>query len=242
MTSDGHSTNPFSVGRADHRRRIYGRNVGIRLRPSQKRLVETLLPEIRYQLEPGTKIEPRALFSDKSEIWLEVGFGGGEHLAELAQRRPDVGFIGVEPFFGGVAKLLSKIQQSDLTNVRVIIDDARLVLDQLADNSVARVFILFPDPWPKKRHHKRRIVNAETVRDLAQVMKDNAELRMATDDRDYARSMLETMLAAPTFEWPASEADDWRQRPLDWAPTRYEQKGLDAGRPPMFLRFRRRPR
>lgn len=150
--------------------------------------------------------------------------------------------IGAEVFENGVVKLLGEIARRKLGNVRLFVEDARLLLAALPEKSLARAFILFPDPWPKLRHHKRRMVSAETLDRLAFVMQDGAELRLATDDVDYLRWMLERATAHADFEWLAQGPEDWRQRPQDWPATRYEQKAIAAGRAPAFLRFRRRAR
>ncbi len=150
--------------------------------------------------------------------------------------------IGSEIFENGVVKLLAEIERRALANLRLFVDDARLLLAALPERSLGRVFILFPDPWPKLRHHKRRIVSAETLDRLAAVMEEGAELRLATDDPGYLDWMLERASAHPAFEWLARKPEDWRTRPKDWPPTRYEQKALAAGRQPAFLRFRRRKR
>ena len=175
-------------------------------------------------------------------IWLEIGFGGGEHLAAHAERHPEALLIGCEVFENGIARLLAAIAQRGLGNVRLFPDDARLLLAALAPQSIDRVFILFPDPWPKQRHHKRRLLSRETLDRLAEIMTDGAELRLATDDRDYLRQMLEEVTGHPDFEWLARRPGDWRERPADWPPTRYEEKARAAGRPPAFLRVARRPR
>ncbi len=220
------------------RRVLYGRRQGPKLRPGSRRLLEVQLPELEVAVAPG--LDPRALFVPApAAVWLEIGFGGGEHLAALAARHPGTGFLGVEPFINGVAKLLRAVETQRLGNVRVLRDDARLLLKALPDASIERAFVLFPDPWPKLRHHKRRIVNAETVADLARVIRPGGELRLATDDPGYARWMLAVLLAEPRFAWLAERADDWRQRPDDWPGTRYEAKALAAGRRPAYLRFRR---
>ncbi len=171
-----------------------------------------------------------------------MGFGAGEHLAGQATAHPEIGMIGCEVFENGVVKLLAEINRRALGNIRLFIDDARLLIAALPEASVARAFILFPDPWPKLRHHKRRMVSAETLDRLAVILADSAELRLATDDADYLAWMLERATTHPLFEWLARGPGDWRQRPADWPATRYEQKALAAGRTPAFLRFRRRPR
>ena len=185
-------------------------------------------------------LDPALLFEPGPRaVWLEIGFGGGEHLATLAALHPDVGFLGVEPFINGVAKLLRAVETQSLANVRVLRDDARLLLKALPDASVERAFVLFPDPWPKLRHQKRRIVNPETVADLARVVRPGGELRLATDDPGYARWMLAVMLGERRFAWQAERAADWQERPGDWPGTRYEAKALAAGRRPTYLRFAR---
>jgi tRNA (guanine-N7-)-methyltransferase len=178
----------------------------------------------------------------RQSTWLEIGFGGGEHLALQAEHHPETGFIGCEVFENGIVKLLAHIERRHLQNIRVFPDDARLLIAALAPASIDRVVILFPDPWPKLRHHKRRLVSRETLDGLAEIMTDNAELRLATDDRDYLCWMLERVTGHPAFEWLARRPADWRERPRDWPPTRYEEKARAAGRRPAFLRFRRRPR
>jgi tRNA (guanine-N7-)-methyltransferase len=184
-----------------------------------------------------------ALFgSARSAIWLEIGFGGGEHLAQLAEQHPQTGFIGCEVFENGIVKLLAQVERRRLDNIRIFPDDARLIIAALPPASVDRVFILFPDPWPKRRQHKRRIVSRATLDGLAEIMSDGAELRLATDDGDYLCWILERVTAHPAFEWLARRPGDWRQRPPDWPPTRYEAKARAAGRSPAFLRVRRRPR
>jgi tRNA (guanine-N7-)-methyltransferase len=223
---------------APSRRVLYGRRQGPKLRPGSRRLLDDRLPAVVFMLAAAA--DPAGLFtSPRRALWLEIGFGGGEHLATLAAAHPEVGFLGVEPFINGVAKLLRAVEDRQLANVRILMDDARLLLKALPEGGIERAFVLFPDPWPKLRHHKRRIVNAETVADLARVIRKGGELRLATDDPDYARWMLAALLAEPRFAWLADRAADWRGRPDDWPPTRYEAKALAAGRRPVYLRFRR---
>ncbi|MEE3626251.1 tRNA (guanine(46)-N(7))-methyltransferase TrmB [Nitrospirillum sp. BR 11752] len=172
-----------------------------------------------------------------------MGFGGGEHLAEQAAANPDIGFIGCEPFINGVANLLQHVEAKDLSgNIRICPDDARPILDALPEASVGRVFVLFADPWPKLRHAERRFIGPANLPRLARVLKDGAELRLATDDQQLCRWMLEHAWRYPDFEWLADKAADWRVPPADWVQTRYEQKALEAGRVPVYLRFRRRDR
>jgi tRNA (guanine-N7-)-methyltransferase len=224
------------------RRLVYGRRRGRPLRAGQRLLTSALLPQLSLQLPTAGGLDPRTAFAGpQQQIWLEIGFGGGEHLADQAERHPDIGFIGCEVFENGIARLLTLIERHRLANIRIFNDDARLLIAALPPASLVGVFILFPDPWPKRRHHKRRIVSSETLNGLARIMAGGAELRLATDDHNYLASMLELVCRHPAFEWTARCASDWRQRPSDWPATRYEAKARAAGRTPYFLRFRRRP-
>jgi len=196
---------------------------------------------LRIDVPEHGSLDPHGLFpAPPAELWLEIGFGAGEHLAEQATAHPDIGFLGAEVFENGVVKLLAEVQRRDLRNVRVLVDDARLLLAALPDSCLGRVFILFPDPWPKQRHHKRRMVSPSTLDQLARTMKTGAELRLATDDVGYLRAMLELVPLHPAFAWQAQGPTDWLRRQPDWPPTRYEAKALAAGRIPHFLRFTRR--
>lgn len=221
--------------------RTYGRRKGHSLSPRKLRLVDELLPGLRLGLSAPAPTELTHLFPGPvSQLWLEIGFGGGEHLAWQAEANPDKGFIGCEPFINGVAKLLSEIDNHTLTNIRIWDGDAREVLDWLSDASLDRVFVLFPDPWPKARHHKRRIISGQTLETLARVMKPRAELRIASDIGDYVRASLEAAFSGNAFEWQAESPGDWRSRPADWPATRYEKKALREGRVAHYLIFKRR--
>ncbi len=226
------------------RRAFYGRRQGRRLRPGLKALLDNLLPQVAVALpQDGGALDPATLFDGpRAGYALEIGFGAGEHLAWQAERHPEVGFLGAEFFVNGVAGLLRRIQDRGLDNVRIYHGDARDLLDVLPERILDRAYILFPDPWPKARHHKRRIVQDQTLARLAQAMKDGGELRLATDDMDYLRWMLERLLRSPDFDWLARGPRDWRERPEDWPQTRYESKAVDQGCRPLFLRFRRRSR
>jgi tRNA (guanine-N7-)-methyltransferase len=225
------------------RRRLYGRRRGRPLRDGQLRLKQDLLPRVSIALPESGPLDPFVLFPQRPPaVWLEIGFGAGEHLVAQAAGHPELGFIGCEVFENGIARLLGEIARCGLANIRVFADDARLLLEALAPASIARVFILFPDPWPKTRHHKRRLVASATLDRLAAVMIDRAELRLATDDGDYLRWMLEHATAHPDFQWLARRPGDWRERPPDWPATRYEEKARAAARTPAFLRLIRRPR
>lgn len=231
-------------GQAAGTRRLYGRRQGHRLRQAQRARFERLLPKLRLVLaDDGTPVACETLFSKPpDDIWLEIGFGGGEHLIWQAKAHPKIGFLGCEPFVNGLARLLTQVEAEKLQNVRVFPDDARALLAALPPASLGRVFLLFPDPWPKTRHHKRRFVSEENLQALARVMKDGAELRLASDDAGYVEWMLRHLLAAADFAWEAKVSADWHVRPADWPPTRYEAKAVREGREIAYLRFRRRPR
>lgn len=230
---------------ADARRiRSYGRRRGRKLRPARQAALDGGLASVALDALPaeGT-LDPRTLFTQApTAAWLEIGFGGGEHLAWQAAANPDVGILGAEPFVNGVASLLAQVGQQGLGNVRVWPDDAGALLIALADASINRVFLLFPDPWPKTRHHKRRIVNPANLDALARILADDAEFRVATDDQAYLGWILTHILDHPAFTWTARDPSDWRHRPADWPATRYEEKADRSGRKPYFLRFRRRRR
>lgn len=221
---------------------VFGRRRGRTLRPARRAGLERLLPLLSVVIPAGGRLDPQSLFGAVPRpVWLEIGFGGGEHLAWQAQARPGIGLLGCEVFENGIARLLSQIDRCNLPNIRIFSDDARLLIAALPAASVDRVFILFPDPWPKARHNKRRLVSDETLDRLAAIMTAGAELRLATDDTDYLCWMLERITRHRAFEWLARRAADWRERPADWPATRYEEKARSAGRSAYFLRFRRRP-
>lgn len=221
---------------------LFGRRKGPRPSARQERLRETLLPKLSLRLQSGA--DPRNYFAAPvCDVWLEVGFGGGEHLIWQAQHNPEVGLIGAEPYAAGIAKLLSHIDDARdgnemLAHIRVHEGDARDIIEALIPACLGRVFILFPDPWPKTRHHKRRFVQSDLLDALARVMRTGAELRFATDDAGYLRWTLERLLAHKDFVWTAERAADWTTRTSDWPQTRYEAKALHG--PPNYLRFLRR--
>lgn len=216
----------------------FGRRRGRRLRPTKQGLFDTLLPKLTLALPESGTLDVRALFPRQKDYWLEIGFGGGEHLAHQAGLNPGVGIIGCEPYINGIADLLKHIDSHKLDNIAVFTEDARLLMAKLPDASLSRVFILYPDPWPKARHHKRRLVSRELLDELARIMKPGAVLRLATDHADYCTWMLERLLPYPEFSWTAKDCDDWLKPWSDWIPTRYEQKAL-AGMP-TYLTFTRR--
>lgn len=231
--------NPMIDPQVNRRRRmLFGRRKGPKLTARQLELRRTLLPKISLRPEEGH--DPRAYFSPQrggelTDVWLEVGFGGGEHLLWQAYAHPTVGLIGAEPYISGTAKLLSKLDPAVVPNIQLYEDDARDIIAALPDASVGRVFILFPDPWPKTRHHKRRFIQTETLDQIARILKPGGELRFASDDAGYLAYALERLMAHPAFRWAANGPKDWKTRPADWPPTRYEAKELHG--PPTFLRF-----
>ena len=220
-----------------HELRSFGRKRARKPSPHQQALLDGLLPRVALDLTQTARTAFPA--PGQRPLWLEIGFGGGEHLVWQARHNPAVDFIGCEPFVDGVVKVLAAIEAENIDNIRVHADDARDALRWLPDASIGRAFVLFPDPWPKKRHVKRRLVNRATLAQLARVMQPGAELRLATDIADYARTMLIALRATPQFQWQARSAADWRTRPDDWPPTRYEDKAGREGRPCVYLRFTR---
>ena len=224
-------------------RNFYGRFKGKTLRASQIDYLESDLDAlspgaVSWEDNPDrTPLDTDALFDGKP-VWLEVGFGGGEHLVHQAQHNPDVGIIGCEPFINGVAMLLGKIRDAGVTNLKVYPGDARHMFDVLPEGSVDKAFLLYPDPWPKKRHHRRRFVTAEHLDPLFTCLAPGAEFRVATDIPDYVR---QTMIEVPQagFEWLAERPADWRDPWADWLSTRYEQKALREGRTPNYMTFRK---
>lgn len=224
--------------------RFYGRRKGKRLRAGRQKLMDTVLPTLRVPTPdtPNT-LDPRTLFEvPPAQLWMEIGFGGGEHLAAQAAAHPDIGFVGAEPFIDGVAKLMSAIDANDLSNIRIYDEDVRRLLPGMAAGCVDRLFILFADPWPKKRHHERRLVSSENLDFLAHVLADGAELRFASDHDGYVAWALYHLRRHPAFEWTARSALDWRTRPADAIETRYEAKALARGESCAYLSFKRRPR
>lgn len=221
--------------------RSYGRRKGHRLSPYRERLFEELLPNVLVDIEAPNEGAPMSLFREPcDDVWLEIGFGNGEHLVAQAESRPDIGFIGAEPFLNGVSTVLAELDKKKLPNIRLYHDDVRPLLDWLPANTIGRVFILFPDPWPKKRHHKRRLVASPLLDQLARVMRDGAILRVASDIGDYVRTALLAVNAHQNFQWIDEGPSDWRSRNDDWPPTRYEQKAVKAGRRCAYMTFQYR--
>jgi len=220
--------------------RSYGRRRGRRLSTRQAALLERELPRLAISLAHPAQVELDRLFVPPvGEVWLEIGFGGAEHLIWQARANPHVGLIGCEPFADGIVKALSAIEAANLSNVRIHADDARPLLRWLPAASIARTFILFPDPWPKKRHHKRRLVSQASLAELARVMRPGGELRIATDVADYAGAILLAVEQQQSFRPTPAGPGVWQERGSDWPPTRYEQKALLEGRRCSYFRFQR---
>ena len=224
-------------------RNFYGRRKGKHLKASQERY----LAEDLTALSPGpvdwdenpdrTPLDIGAHFGGRP-LWLEIGFGGGEHLLHQAVQNPEIGIIGAEPYINGVAMLLGKIRKAKVENLAIYPGDARDLMDVLPEGSVEKAFLLYPDPWPKARHHRRRFVTPEHLEPLARVMAQGAELRVATDIPDYVRQTLEEVPRAG-FRWTAECANAWREPWDDWVRTRYEAKAIREGRVPHYLTFER---
>lgn len=231
---DGYSSRPA----------FYGRRRGKTLRRTPRALLDTLLPRLVIPCPAeGELLDPRALFPGPVRaVWLEIGFGGGEHLADQALAHPDVGIIGCEVFLNGIASLLGHVEAKAIDNVRIFPDDARRLFPALPPASMEKVFLLFPDPWPKKRHAERRFISPANLDEIARLLVDGGELRVASDDPGYVEWTLRHVGAHACFAGPDGDSASWRERPADWPPTRYEAKALEQGRTPGFLLYHRRSR
>jgi tRNA (guanine-N7-)-methyltransferase len=224
-------------------RQLFGRRIGRPLSKSQAQALKSLLPVLAVPSEdlatPGA-LHPGTLFkTPPAQTWLEIGFGNGEHLDALLRQHPDTGFIGAEPFMNGMAAFLKCIEERPADNVRVLMDDALRLVDALTDQSIDRLYILNPDPWPKKRHHKRRIISQKNLSAFARILKPGALLVMATDVDDLAEWMVTESMIHPAFTWTARNAADWQTPPPGWIKTRYAAKGEKKGHRQTFLVFQR---
>ena len=219
-------------------RAFFGRRKGHALKPQQQVLLDTLLPRLALDLDQPAPVDLTTLFPAGLEaVRIEIGFGGGEHMVAQAERHPRMGFIGIEPFVNGMAKALSAIAARGLTNIRLHFGDAIHLLAWLPDDSLARVDLLYADPWRKRRHWKRRFVQDETLREIARVLRPGGEFRFVTDWPDYAAWTLRHVLHSTDYEWTAQRADDWRLPWEGFSETRYEAKAKREGRTPCYLIF-----
>jgi tRNA (guanine-N7-)-methyltransferase len=236
-SDDPHNTHDHRAGTGA----FFGRRKGKKLRGGQSRLIDTLLPKLAIDLSRSAPDRLASLFPGPArEVRLEIGFGGGEHFIMQADTNPDCGLIGVEPFINGMAKALVAIDQRQTANVRLHHGDATDLLAWLPPASLARVDLLYPDPWPKRRHWKRRFVQDKSVAAIARVLQPGGHFRFASDIADYVSWTLVRLLRSPDFEWTAERADDWRKPWPDFIRTRYEAKAVREGRTSCYLTFRRK--
>ncbi|WP_448953916.1 tRNA (guanosine(46)-N7)-methyltransferase TrmB [Labrys neptuniae] len=220
---------------------FFGRRKGKTLRPGHAGLMTGALPDLRLDLANPAPADPAALFAGPvDEVWLEIGFGGGEHLNQRAGENPRIGFIGCEAYINGTAKMLAQIEQNGLANIRLWDNDAKAVVEWLPAGSIGRIYLLYPDPWPKRRHRKRRFLGEEMLGRLARILKPGGELRFATDIDDYAAYALARVARSPDFDWTAERQADWLTPWEGWRSTRYEAKALREGRQGAYFTFRRR--
>lgn len=231
--------------------KFYGRRKGRTVRKAKMFLLDNLLPQMKVSV--ATDFDRDKLFATKKkEICLEIGFGDGQHIYGQAKNNPDVGYVGVEVFKNGIANLLSLIsgikegdnlpsdvnlKECDVQNIRVFDDDVRLLFSQMPDNFFDKVYLLFPDPWPKKKHTDRRFVNVQNLKEIHRVLKKGGLFRIATDHPIYKRHVLRTMHNDKRFVWNAKTSDDWRREPKDWVRTKYQAKAIREGRRPVWFDY-----
>lgn len=213
---------------AERLQQSFGRRVGRSLTPHKKKLRDELLPQYTVQMPQN---------ANALKLALEVGFGGGEHLYHAAKHDPETLYIGAEPFIDGVMKLVTVLDEHPLDNIRIFNDDVRLLMAEMPDGCLDDCYVLFPDPWRKTRHHKRRLIQHPFLDEVHRLLKPEGRLLLATDHRDYSVWMLEQMLTHSGFSWTAKRSEDWMQPPERWTQTRYQQKATEQGREPVFLEF-----
>jgi tRNA (guanine-N7-)-methyltransferase len=219
--------------------RLFGRRMGRPISARQSRLMRDRLADLSLDLKRPFSWDQMGKSTTGGRAWLEIGFGGGEHLVHMAALLPDVNFIGCEPFVNGVAKVLSVVEETGLKNIRLFQGDAFDAIGWLPDGSIDVVCLLYPDPWPKRRHWKRRLIAAGALEELARVIRPGGEVRFVSDIASYVNWTLRHFAGHPNFCWTARRADDWRQPFADWPGTRYEAKALLQRRIPAYLTFRR---
>jgi tRNA (guanine-N7-)-methyltransferase len=224
----------------ESQRAFFGRRKGHALKPRQAALFDTLLPTIALDLAKPAPADLRALFAGVDDVRLEIGFGGAEHLIAQAEANPRVGYIGTDGFLNAIAKALIAIDDRTLTNIRLYHGDASVLVDWLPAAALTRIDLLYPDPWPKRRHWKRRFVQDDSLTRLARLLKSGGEFRFATDIESYAEHVLMRILRSYDFVWTAQRADDWRKPWEGFVRTRYEAKAIREGRTPAYFIFRKR--
>ena len=225
------------------KKRVYGRRLGRPMSASRQDVIDTLLPELTLDLADLTErasLDPNSLFDTQKDVVLEIGFGNGEHMKAMMEQRAGCNYIGVEPFINGMSAFLKSIKDMDHANIRVWMDDAVMLCRSLKSESLSAIYILNPDPWPKKKHHKRRIVRAETLIEYHRILKPGGAFVMATDVDALAEWMVTETMNHGGFEWEAKSAKDWQTMPKDWfVTTRYAAKGVNAGRKETYLLFKK---
>ena len=232
--------------------KFYGRRQGRKIRKAKSSLLDRFLPQVA--ITPNSTITKQSFGCNVDEIYLEIGFGNGEHIAGQSQNKHNIGFIGAEVFKNGVANLLTLMtgikENSDMPetinllperadNVRIWSDDVRILFSQIPDSTLSKIFLLFPDPWPKKRHAPRRFINPDNLKEIARMLKKGGILQVATDHKIYKSWTLRRLHDDPNFCWTARSSDDWRNPPSDWVETKYQRKAIREGRKPVFLIFER---
>lgn len=224
---------------------FYGRKRGKKLSKLQDDFISTYLPKISmpgisYEENPKRgKLKIKQIFGDSSPVWLEIGFGGGEHLLSIAKKNRNINILGCELYRNGVAMLLPRLSKENLNNVRVVMDDARVLLEVLPNSSITRLYLLFPDPWPKTRHKQRRFINKDNLKILTRILKTNGLIYIATDVNDYTKHILQIFNDEVNFKWEAESPTDWRNPWRDWENTRYFCKAKSSGRKTTFMIFRK---
>lgn len=241
VSSDTKSINDYK-GSAS-KRGLFGRRQGRTLSPTRARSMDNLLPKLEIkpdQLTEDHSLCPKTLFNDeKKEYWLELGFGHGEHVTGLMEQAPQNGFLAIEPFINGMSAFLLSIEKASQDNIRVLMDDGMILMRSLKENSLDRIYILNPDPWHKKRHHKRRIINHKNLDIFAKALKPGGTLILTSDVEDLAEWMCTHTTTHPEFQWQASSKKDWHTPPENWIPTRYETKGAKGAKKMVYMTFTR---
>jgi tRNA (guanine-N7-)-methyltransferase len=236
-----HATSQRHAGIIEPKRAFFGRRKGHALKPRQLALFDTLLPKLALDLDSPAPLDLRKLFGCAVDgVRLEIGFGGAEHLISEAKDHSRIGFLGTDAFLNSIAKALGAVDNSALTNIRLYFGDASDLIDWLPDEALLRIDLLYPDPWPKRRHWKRRFIQDENLMRLARILRRGGELRFATDVGDYAAYALARILRSNDFRWTAERADDWRKPWAGFCGTRYEAKAKREGREPAYFIFERR--